>query len=1342
MKRLLTILLAALAAAACIKDPTAGEFVPPHPDASSTIAFGHHSFDDIRIDTRSEMTPLSESRVTDIYVMVFDNGGDKIYGHYFNYANRIDNSAELEMDDFNRWWVNNIDPTKGEAGTGTGNTTNVRYTYGELRIKCPDVTNGTIYMIANFDPDLMNISHEKLELVSNEEELKNLITEFNQQTTFRTGNFMMVGWTSISVINDSVTVGSGDDQTSRYDGTYESTKNSGDGHTSVKRIMLDRLDAKVSVKVGIVPGAPTKKDAADAAGNPIYVYQKDENGDYLLDADGNRIPEYEADGVTRKIAQSVQTVESFSPTSWQVMNIPEGAFLIPRSDNGKTDDYDASNAANAEIRTGFFNGEEYDFEVQEIEEDCAHYDADGNYVTTDGTDRTLHGFTFYMLENRQRMKKTVGSNFHLRDKRIKYNETQTNDETGRSEYVDSEGNVYKNEYGEPITTEDYDKGEYIYTVDENGDIWEYAPQYGTYVILRGEVTMRVEEENSLGAQTLNALVTYYIHLGNFGRNKPDGSYEDNNDNGDTASLDNYAIRRNTHYTYTINICGVDKIEVEVAEDVKSGWDETNEQQSAAVGDVYIAQESIYTFDAHYGQRVFRFNAEAIKKSAEADMLTWYVATPFGRDGIPDRMGPDQVEVPTNLDYEWVHFMLNDSKGTISVKNVNDPKQNAMGRYYEFDNFTAAANGTATGSVTGKKLNGTGSALEDVTLSFGSRAYSETTVDGKLRPVYFQYTQKNTAYPGDSRKSAPYIDERTGMPVLMNVMELCNLLREQVKLYDEDQKNRDWTTESGYKAGYTKQSIFDEPLRGDDGRRLTSTIIKDNEAYSVPIYEGGNIYITAFVDEFYYEHDPTTGNVSPTLWHDFVHKPGNEMRMMHILCDASVSVDGDSSATGSVVTIRQRPIQTIYNIATATEGWGVETVDETMDVLNFFSPAEERGTHYKYGEGKFPSVPPADCDNTSVNNGLYNTICMWGMTTGTIYWADYLDYTHGNDYTSKLGGEASEDVKINFLKEDKAAMIYTCMQRNRDNDGNGVIDNTEVHWYLASSGQLVDLFLGDQGLTKQARLFYIPDSYGSSTTTKDHYSIQNIDVRRIHVVASDRSSFYEGRNDYRLEQNMIWAEEGLSTGPYNVEWGSLGRYQVRCVRNLGRTTEPTDKNDYPESPFKSTLVSSAAGADARYLIDANRLNSGSRRASTPWDLVPMSEMDYLALLPETFVTGPYATVDPNDPDSGYLSFQTNKANFESYIMEPLNDGRAVCPDGYRVPNIRELGAMKTYITDDAWWGDYWLTVNTYHSLGPTVLSDAEALNNKQVTWVMKPSYTTMSKDNSARIRCVRDTTIVR
>ena len=134
-------------------------------------------------------------------------------------------------------------------------------------------------------------------------------------------------------------------------------------------------------------------------------------------------------------------------------------------------------------------------------------------------------------------------------------------------------------------------------------------------------------------QHLIADVTYYIHLGDFATDK-----------------DNYDIERNTHYKYTINIKGVDKIETEVE---TSNDDETGvtEEQPGAMGHLYEAEEDIYTFDAHYGQRVYTIRASEV----DVENMTWYVRTPFGREGIPVKDNTGQ-EIYNELDYKWVHFI--------------------------------------------------------------------------------------------------------------------------------------------------------------------------------------------------------------------------------------------------------------------------------------------------------------------------------------------------------------------------------------------------------------------------------------------------------------------------------------------------------------------------------------------------------------------------------------------------------------------------------------------------------------------------------------------------------------
>ena len=89
---------------------------------------------------------------------------------------------------------------------------------------------------------------------------------------------------------------------------------------------------------------------------------------------------------------------------------------------------------------------------------------------------------------------------------------------------------------------------------------------------------------------------------------------------------------------------------------------------------------------------------------------------------------------------------------------------------------------------------------------------------------------------------------------------------------------------------------------------------------------GEMKFTVFVNEFYYDTNPMNPNDHDILWKRFVNQPN---RLMHILCDSQKSLDEASSATGSVITIRQKSIQTPYNTNNDNlmTAWGCETIDE-------------------------------------------------------------------------------------------------------------------------------------------------------------------------------------------------------------------------------------------------------------------------------------------------------------------------------------------------------------------------------------------------------------------------------
>ena len=47
-----------------------------------------------------------------------------------------------------------------------------------------------------------------------------------------------------------------------------------------------------------------------------------------------------------------------------------------------------------------------------------------------------------------------------------------------------------------------------------------------------------------------------------------------------------------------------------------------------------------------------------------------------------------------------------------------------------------------------------------------------------------------------------------------------------------------------------------------------------------------------------------------------------------------------------------------------------------------------------------------------------------------------------------------------VKAAKKSLRYFCMARNRDNNGDGKIDRSELRWYTASIKQLVGLYVGN------------------------------------------------------------------------------------------------------------------------------------------------------------------------------------------------------------------------------------------------------------------------------------------
>ena len=387
--------------------------------------------------------------------------------------------------------------------------------------------------------------------------------------------------------------------------------------------------------------------------------------------------------------------------------------------------------------------------------------------------------------------------------------------------------------------------------------------------------------------------------------------------------------------------------------------------------------------------------------------------------------------------------------------------------------------------------------------------------------------------------------------------------------------------------------------------LLADIEKGQQSYYL---ESGDYYYTAaFVDEYFYDDIPLT---------EFVNAADREMTLASGI---SVSADGKSSyAVTPIFSIKQQSIKSMYNLSLTQVGYnpfGIEILEE-------FPAVTWSGSDHVDG----------DRGNNSDVNGWANSKNYWNSSS----WSNFI-------VDSKFGHfDNSTYLADGAVVSGKEVAKYQCISRNRDEDGNGVIEDSEVKWYLPAVEQCLAIWYGYPALGGDAKLKIEYRGYFTST-------------------------FGTGKGNKR-----VWyIDEGASFGYYAGAGWLSPELGVRCVRTLASL----DANPTPVSSYDaSTHIISLSTLDASATRPSGSQSSeylAHFRNEEP-DQLPQAFEVAKNLLSSVTVSGSTKTgftfSDVSSDDSDWCN---------TYYTQ---DGETAGQGRWRIPNEREFGLMVKHLGD--------------------------------------------------------------
>ena len=563
----------------------------------------------------------------------------------------------------------------------------------------------------------------------------------------------------------------------------------------------------------------------------------------------------------------------------------------------------------------------------------------------------------------------------------------------------------------------------------------------------------------------------------------------------TGNNGNYSVARNVSYTYNVSVTGVNKIVVEAL---------TNKEvQPGAEGQIFTYDGSTYSYelDAHYEQLFLEYNLSSIASAVQQKLGPYDSSMEDAsiNKAIADNLILVIQSEAMDYTYDGDDYTVQNKRGTLrpyqiyadAVQNEQDP--------------TEAKNNVWKGSGSG--INPTRGFdyqwIEFWPQESGTALAAYPGVSEWSRASTLKAAEENMVYGTAKGNTAR----------LKDVYDVIVAMGKAVKKI------------------YINGSMTPT---GDTPNADGICIVKDGDNYVARF--------TAFVNEYYYYEHPLT-HAKVKSWDVFVNKIPREMI---IAMSSKISADGNSSYSQVYSYITQRSMETFYNSrATSINGFGIETYNET--------PLTQNDVDFTFGTAKCTTS-----SGLSDKNGRSNQIALIGINQDQYNnWSYYISTANNGWFNSTNTNHKEHKLSIDaYSNNDRQRGAYAaCLSRNRDLNGDGKIDESEVRWFLPSVNEYLRIGIGSSALSNAAQLYI-----GNKASLDDDiwYTGVNQTGDKNYVTAdnlADGTLFYTSSIDNR---RTFWAVEKGSYGVDGASWTANNEPKpIRCIRVLPKNITSVD-----------------------------------------------------------------------------------------------------------------------------------------------------------------------------------------